>query len=271
MPEVTEPDVPVAATPLGEIARGVGWLVGTAAAVRLVETLIGRSPLGAALAGAVIVDLAMTRAGVRWDSRDQRASKKSTQWRELGIGAGVACALVAGPVLVSVVIGGATVAVGNISSVLVFGLLRGVANGVRDEFLYRGLPLLVAQRVGIRPFWAIGYAGLLGVAPLLFAERLSWEALMVFACQGVLLAMLWIRTNAAWASVSAHAVWFFLAGAGLRGSVLDVSWTNGMLAESTSIRGLPAFSCVVVSILLIGLVSKKLVNPSEAPHGQVAS
>ena len=77
------------ATPLGEIARGVAWLVGTAIAVRLVETLIGRSPLGAALAGAVVVDLAMTRAGVRWDDDESRAkSSKSNVWRNIGIGVG---------------------------------------------------------------------------------------------------------------------------------------------------------------------------------------
>jgi len=271
VPQATPPDVPVQATPLREVARGVVWLVGTAAAVRFVETLIGRSPLGAALAGAVIVDLAMTRAGVRWDNREQRQSTRSRIGRDIAVGAVVACVLVAVPLLLCLVAGSASVAMGSISSVLVFGLLRGAAVAVRDEILYRGLPLLVAKRAGIRQFWAIGYAGVLGTAPLLLADRFCPEALVAVTLQGALSAMLWAQTNAAWASISAHAVWFYLAGAGLRGSVLDVAWTSGRLAENSGICGIPAMSTIAVSIWLLVLISKKRLKFSEEPYGQAAS
>lgn len=255
------------ATPLREIARGVAWLVGTAMAVRFVETLVGRSPLGAALAGAVVVDLAMTRAGVRWDDREATKSKGSWSrvWRDIGIGVGTASALVVVPLLLGVIVGGATISRGSLSSTLVFGLLRSAADGVRDELLFRGLPLYVAARAGVRVPLAVGYAALVGMTPLFLLERLSWEALLVAASQGVLFAMLWVRTNAAWASVSAHAAWFFLAGVGLRGAILEVSWTSGLLAENARIRGLPAIACVVVSILLTVFLSKKLAKSSEAP------
>lgn len=270
--EAVPSDAP-AATPLREIARGVGWLVGTAVAARFVETLVGRSPLGAALAGAVVVDLAMTRAGVRWDDQDDPKSKglSSRTWRGIGIGVAVASVLVVVPLVFSVIVGAATIVAGSFSSMVVFGVLRGGADGVRDELLYRGLPLYVAARAGVRAPIAMGYAALAGVTPLLLVERLSWEALAVFAAQGVLFAMLWVRTKAAWASVSAHATWFFLAGIGLRGAVVDVSWTSGLLAENARIRGLPAIACVVVSILLTVFVSKKLTKFSEVPHGDAAS
>lgn len=270
--EAAPPDAPVA-TPLREISRGAAWLVGTALAVRFVETLIGRSPLGAALAGAVVVDLAMTRAGVRWDDRDTTKPKRSSTsiWRDIGIGAAVASALVLAPLLVGLIVGGATVRLGTLSSTLLFGLLRGGADGVRDELLYRGLPLYVASRAGVSMPLAIGYAALAGATPLVLAERLTWEALAVVATQGVLFAMLWVRTNAAWAPVSAHAAWVFLAGVGLRGALLDVSWTSGMLADGARMRGLPAITTLLVSILLTAFLSKKLAKSPEAPHGHATS
>ncbi len=262
-----------AVTPLREIARGVAWLVGTAVAARFVETLVGRNPLGAALAGAVVVDLAMTRAGVRWDEQDDSISKGSASrtWQGIGIGVAVASVLVFVPLVFCLIVGAATIGPGSFSSMVVFGLLRGAADGVRDELLFRGLPLYVAVRAGVRAPIAIGYAALVGVSPLLLVERLSWEALFVSAAQGVLFAMLWVRTKSAWASVSAHAAWFFLAGVGLRGAVVEVSWASGLLAENARIRGLPAIACIVVSILLTVFVSKKLVKGSEVPDGHAAS
>lgn len=262
-----------APTPLGEVARGVAWLVGTAGAVRLVETLIGRSPLGAALAGAVVVDLAMTRAGVRWDGVDDPGSKRSTfrAWTGVGIGVAVASVLVFVPLVFVLIVGGATIGLGTPSNTLVFGLLRSTADGVRTELLYRGLPIFVAMRAGVRPALAIGYAALAGAAPLVLVEHLPWEALLVSVSQGVLFAMLWVRTNAAWASVSAHATWLFLVGVGLRGVVVDASWRSGFLGEGARIRGLPGIVCIVVTILLTVFVSRKLAKSSEAPHGHAVS
>lgn len=265
-------EVPIV-TPLREIAQGVAWLVGTAMAVRFVETLIGRSPLGAALAGAVVVDLAMTRAGVRWDDRDDTKPKRASvrTWRDIGLGVAVGSALVIIPLVIGVIVGGATISVGSLSTTLLFGLLRSGADAVRDELLYRGLPVYVAARAGVPVYLAVAYAALVGVTPLVLLERLSTEALLVAASQGVLFAMLWVRTNAAWASVSAHATWFFLAGVGLRGAILEVSWTRGLLAEGARIQGLPAVCCLIVSILLTFVISKKIAQPSEAPHGHAAS
>lgn len=261
------------ATPTREIARGVAWLAGTAIAVRLAEILVGRSPLGAALAGAVIVDLAMTRAGVRWDGlRDGDAKSKRSSlrtWQGIGIGVAVASVLVIVPLVVGAIVGAATIHAGTPSSSIVFGLLRGAAVGVRDELLYRGLPLLVAVRVGVRMPVAIAYAALAGTSSLASASGLSWEALLLSASQGALFAMLWARTDAAWASVSAHATWVLLAGVGLRGGILEVSWTSGMLADGARSRGLPALVCVFVAVVLTAFASKKLAKYLETTDGRV--
>ena len=270
--EAAANDAPVT-KPIREIARGIAWLVGAAVAARFVETLVGRSPLGAALAGAVVVDLAMTRAGVRWDDHDDTNLKGSAARarRSIGIGVAVASVLVVVPVVCSVIVGAATISVGSPSMSLLFGLLRGAADGVRDELLYRGLPFYVAARAGVRVPIVLGYAALLGATPLMLMERLSWEALVLSLANGVLFGMLWVQTKSAWASVSAHAAWFFLAGIGLRGSIVEVSWKSGLLAENARTRGLPAIICVIVSILLTVFVSKKLAKFLEAPTGHAPS
>ncbi len=53
--------------PLAEIGIGLAWLLGAAAMLQIVELLLGRIIMGAAIAGAVIADVASTMAGVRWD------------------------------------------------------------------------------------------------------------------------------------------------------------------------------------------------------------
>ena len=51
--------------PLVEIGIGIAWLLGAAALLQVVELLLGRIIMGAAIAGAVIADIASTWAGVR--------------------------------------------------------------------------------------------------------------------------------------------------------------------------------------------------------------
>jgi len=52
---------------LAELGIGAGWLIGISAALRVLDTLLGQAPLASALLGAILVDLAAGRAGVRWD------------------------------------------------------------------------------------------------------------------------------------------------------------------------------------------------------------
>ena len=50
-------------SPLVEIGLGVAWLLGIAAAVRIVEALLWRSVIGVAIGGAVLVELGASWAG----------------------------------------------------------------------------------------------------------------------------------------------------------------------------------------------------------------
>lgn len=78
------PERPDTKKRLAEIALGAAWLIGLAAALQLVEMLLGKSPLAAALAGAVLADVVAGFAGVRWDTPKAGAGSKA------GAGAGEA-------------------------------------------------------------------------------------------------------------------------------------------------------------------------------------
>lgn len=241
------------------IGIGAAWLVGTAAAVRFAELTVGRNPLVAALIGAVIVDLATYRVGVRWDP-DQSTGPEPRRraLRGIALGLGVALLLVTIPLVFGVVSGAATVAKGSPSGSLVFGLLRAAAVGTRDELLLRGVPLVIAARVGLGARFGIGYAALASVAAVALAPSATWESLVLAAAQGTLFAVLWARTGVAWASVAAHAGWVLFAGVGLRGGVVEVAWANGLLADGTRARGTVALVAAFVAAAFAGAAWKRL-------------
>lgn len=54
-------------TPLAELGTGAAWLLGLSAANQIVAILFRSNPLATAVIQAVIVDLAVGRAGVRWE------------------------------------------------------------------------------------------------------------------------------------------------------------------------------------------------------------
>ncbi|UQA62219.1 type II CAAX prenyl endopeptidase Rce1 family protein [Polyangium aurulentum] len=233
--------------PLREIARGATWLVGIALALRVVDVFLGHSPLGATLAGAVLVDLATHRAGVRWDEGEETGRMKRAL---VGVGRGlaVALALVVLTVLVCAAVGSVQLRAGSPSLALVLGMLRAGASGVRDELLYRGLPLLVGARVGLGARASIGYAALAGASALLLVPGASVESLVLATALGVLFAVIWQRSGEAWGAVAAHAGWVFFAGAALRGGLVEATWVSGALGEGARARGLAALVAAVVSL-----------------------
>lgn len=237
------------------VGVGAAWLLGTAVAVRLGELLVGRSPLGATLVGAVIVDLATYRVGVRWDAHeDGLVATRARLQKGLLLGLFVSVLLVSFSLCVSVAVLGASLSLGSPTLSLLLGLLRAAAVGARDELLFRGLPLVVAKRAGIPLPWAVGFAALLGAASLLYMPGTSWQALVLMASQGVLYGILWTRTGAAYAPVVAHAGWAFLSGIGLRGGFLEVTWGSGALAEGTQAKGAAALGAAVVALGMAALV-----------------
>jgi hypothetical protein len=264
-----QPSAPASAAkrPVREIVRGVAWLVGTALALRVVEIFLGHSPLGVTLAGAVLVDLAAHRAGVRWDEAEDALRRRRALLGALR-GLAVAIAIVALTVVVCAAAGRVELRAGSLSASLGLGLLRAGAAGVRDEMLYRGIPLFVGARAGLGARASIGYASLTGAAGLLLVPGVTLEAVVLAVALGLLFAVLWQRSGAAWAAVGAHAGWVFFAGAGLRGGLVEATWVNASLAEGPRARGVAALVAAGLSLAAAAVVWRFWPKDSPAAASQ---
>jgi membrane protease YdiL (CAAX protease family) len=235
---VSSPSPIFARTQALEVGVGAAWLIGLAAALQLVGLLVGQNPLAAAVVGAVVVDLAVSRAGVRWDARGPSTAKR--QAKELLLGAGVALAVLAVVLGVALAFGLARVGHGHPSVAVGLALLRAVGVGVRDELLFRGLVLTIAARASVPGGYAVAFAALAGGASIALTPGATAEAVLLTVASGAAFALLYRWRAGAWAAIGAHAAWVFLGGAALRGTLLDVTWTSGQLSETMRASGTPA-------------------------------
>ncbi|WP_437732215.1 type II CAAX prenyl endopeptidase Rce1 family protein [Sorangium sp. So ce1335] len=239
-----------------DLALGAAWLVGLAAALQIVTLLLSSSPLAAALAGAVVADLVAVRAGVQWiDPLEREApDRRARLARRAGLGAALGAFAVLLPLGASLAIGWATVEPGAPSLSFAFALVRAVALAVRDELLLSGIPLATAARAGLSSRWAVAFSALAHGAALGLAPGATASSVALATALGALAAALFRHGRGAIAAVAAHASFTALAGAGLRGSLLDVTWIDGALAAGTRAFGPPAWLAAAVLALLAALV-----------------
>ncbi len=234
--------VKTARGPLVELALGAAWLVGIGAAVQLLDQILGVANLGAAIFGALLVDLAAGRAGVRWDRDDEGIDAGKSGPRRIAIGAAIALGAGGLVLLIATALrwfhgeGGV-----RPSSALALAVGRAAAVSVRDEMLFRGVPLLAARRAGVPAPVARGFAALVSGAAIVMIPGVSVAAVALAVSSGWLFATLWERDRGAWAAVGAHGAWVLLIGSVLHGGLFDVEWTTGNLAIGASASGGPAW------------------------------
>ncbi len=247
---------------LRELGVGAAWVIGIAALTRIIDAILGTNPLASALVAAVAVELATTRAGVRWDeevrpnaSDADRAAARRRALRRFGLGAGIAAAVVVGTVVALAIAGRATLEAGRPGFGLVLALARSGAVAVRDELALRGLPLLVASRARV-PGWAgVAFAALAGAAWIAALPGATPEALALALASGWTYAMLWRLGRGAWAAVSAHGAYALLGGAGLRGGLVDVTFAAGSLSEGPKAAGAPAWLAAIAFAAAAGVLT----------------
>jgi uncharacterized protein len=123
---------------------------------------------------------------------------------------------------------------------LFLALLRAAAVAVRDELLYRGIPITTARRARLPAPVGRAFAALAGAAAIALVPGVTAAALVMEAAAGWLFASLWERGRGAWAAVGAHAAWVLLMGSALHGGLADLDWVNGSVAIDASSSGPPA-------------------------------
>ena len=232
---------------LVEIALGAAWLVGLAAALQVLDQMSGPAELRTPLFGALAIDLLAGRAGVRWDWDDDGIDSRKHAARRAAVGAAVA--LVAGAVVVAVaaVLGWFHGEAGSRpSAALAIAAARAAAVAVRDELLFRGIPLAAAARARVPAPVARGFAALVSGATVVMIPGVTPAAVALAVGSGWLFAALWECDRGAWAAVGAHGAWSLLVGSVLHGGLFEVEWTHGELAVGASAAGAPAWFAAAV-------------------------
>ena len=240
--------------PLVEIGLGLAWLLGTAALLQVVELLLGRIIMGAAIAGAVVADIACTGAGVRWDAGAKRPWKDAVA--RLAAGAGVAAGVIAVTFALGAALGRLEVRAGAPTLGIFLVVLRSAAVAVRDELVFRGIPLVAAARAGVSKPIARGFAALAGAASIASLPGASPASVALTAASGWLFATLWQRDRGAWSAVGAHAAWALLTGAVLRGGLVDIAFREGNLGLGSRASGAPAWIAAAIALVAAVLLPR---------------
>jgi membrane protease YdiL (CAAX protease family) len=247
-----------------ELGIGAGLLVGLSACLQLFEQILGPSNLGGAIFGALAVDIAAGRTGVRWDWDTLPLDAPRRAIARVGAGAGVA--VVAGGLALAIAAAmrwfRATGPVAP-SATIAFAVARAAAISVRDEILFRGIPLAAMSRARVPPMVARAFAALVSGAAIVAVPGATPAALALAVASGWLFAALWERDRGAWAAVGAHAAWVLLLGSFIHGGVMDLEWTTGELAVGAAADGMPAWLAAGI-LLVMGFGVARLPWPSAA-------
>jgi hypothetical protein len=235
------------------------WLVGGAAAVRVIDGVLGGSPAAAAVLGAVLVDLLAGRAGVRWSERG------ATPWGA-DVRAGVALGLSAGllVVLLGHALGWATVTLGAPGVPILFALLRVIATAARDELLLRWLPIALGRRAGVGDPALTVFVVATAVAPLALSGSTSAPGIALAAAQALLGARLALATAGAIAPAAAHAGLALALGPLTRGGALDATWWSGDPGPAPHAAGATGWVAVAL-VLLAAAIAPRIVRRPLAP------
>jgi hypothetical protein len=129
----------------------------------------------------------------------------------------------------------------RLNGAVLLALVRAAAMAVRDELLYRGIPLAAASRAGIPAPAARVFASLTGAAAMALLPGVSLGGVALALGAGFLSASLWQRDRGGYAAVGARAAWLLLFGSLLHGGLFDVHWHAGNLAIGNTSWGAPAW------------------------------
>lgn len=254
--------------PLAILGTGAAWLVGLSAANQIVAILFASNLLAVVVIQAVVVDLAIGKAGVRWDpaASDKGSDEVKNAARGIAAGAGVALAVAALVTGAGAALGWAKLALHGPTMSLGFVLVRAIAIGVRDSLLLVGLPHAFVKRAGGVPAWsAAAFSALAGGAAIgLQTAATPSNVALAIALTGAAGA-LWLRAGSGWAAAGLLGGWVLFAGAVLRGALVDVDWLRGSLAPGLIADGAPAWIAAALFALLAVALVRKNSAPADSP------
>lgn len=264
--------------PLVELGTGAAWIIGLGAACQMAAVALHSNPLAILMVQAVVVDLAVGRAGLKWDpaANDNTSVERQNALRGIGIGAGAALAVVACVLGVSAALGWAAFTVHGPTTSLGLGAMRSIAIGVRDSQLLAGLPLYFVARAtsgdrgrGAPKLSAPVFSMLLGGAAIALMPAATPANVTLAAAVTGATAALWYRDGAGWAAVGLAGGWAFLAGAVFRGGLVDVAWKKGALAPGVVADGAPAWIASALFLAIaVAAIRVRRASAAQAPAAE---
>ena len=243
-------------------------MLGLRAAVVVVGGLLASSPLAEAVVGALVVDLAVARAGVLWvtDGPSPRLLR-----RRVAGAVTLALAVTLGAAVIGRALGLAQVRPGRLDLVFLLSLLGLAATAIRDELLLRALPFHFGRRAGLGRAPLYAFCGLASGATV-FADGTP-EAIALALGSGVLFSAIYDRLGGAWPALAAHTAWSVALGPLLRGGLIDYVPERGELSEAGTASGpiVPILTglAVVAAFTLVPRLAVALPSsPVPAPTGE---
>lgn len=229
--------------PLVELGTGAAWLLGLAAVGQMVAVLFRSNPLAIVVLQAVVIDLALGRAGVRWDplADEDTGSDYRVAARRIAVGAGAALGVAAVVTGLGVATGWAKVSVHGPTTSLGLGLIRAIAIGVRDGLLYAGLPLYFIGRARAPRMAGVVFGALAAGATLALQPAATPANVALAIAVAAAAAAFWAHEGAGWTAAGVAGGFPFMAGVVLRGGLVDVDWKKGAFAPGLSGDGAPAW------------------------------
>lgn len=240
--------VPIDRGALVQIGLGATYLVVGAAAVEIIDAMLGQTPLASALLGAIAVDMIGMRAGIEWGDRGEATSALV---RKGGVGAAIGAAAGAIVIVAGALLRFAHVSFGAPQAALLFAVVRAIASAARDETLFRGITLNAGSRARVSDAYVLTFAALAGAAPLLFVREIEPSAVALALATGFAFALVWRRFGKV-AAIGAHAAWSIVLDAFARGALLDVDWGKDSLALGAHASGRPAWLATGIVLAAIG-------------------
>lgn len=202
----------------------------------------------AAVAPAILTELATGGLGVAWSDPLAPIPSTRTIARRVaeGAGMGVAAAAIAAAVIVAARIAPARAGAPGLD--LIAALIAPVFLAVRHELLAHGL-LFRAMRAS--PTWAKLAAGSLASGAWTFGHGAWLGETVVSVAGGFATSYLWIRDRGAWRAMAAHGAWAFMVATVLRGGVVDVGPASGHLGGLDGGVGVSLIGALVIAAVAI--------------------
>lgn len=244
-----------------ELVTGAGWLLGLRAALQLLALLLGSAELAQAAVGALVVDLAAGRAGIAWAAEN---TARSEIVRRVVRAGGISLVVVGASLVIARFAGFVSFAPGHADTMVLLSLISLAATAIRDELLFRALPLHFAERAKVPLRFALPFAATLSATPFAIGGASFANVALAFA-SGLLFASAYVWLGGVWAAVAAHLTWSVVVGPVTKGLLFEASWVEGQIAEGAAAAGAPAL--ITAALAMAGAL---LVLPRLAARAPVA-